>query len=385
MLRGLLATVVIALVLPVSTLAQSPADSLVDIVPGPPPQLVRAGAKDHLLYELRLTNLGGSTRDLTNLDVLDDNDRVLATFRDEALHNLLWGVGGPLELAPKAHALGGGRAVEIFFDLDIPTDAPPPVMLRHHLVLAVTGKDGAQWDEQVTGGVVPVISTPPPLLQPPLRGSGWVAANGLSNPAHRRALVTIDGATRIAQRFAIDWVKLGPDGRLYRGAPNTNAHYYGYGADVLAVADGRVTEIKNGIPENSGNNPKPVVPITLETIAGNHLILDLGGGRFATYAHLQPGSFRVKLGDRVKAGQVLAKLGNTGHSDAPHLHFHLVDANSNLASEGVPYELRSFTQLGVVSNLDALLAGGAWRAGSSVPAAQRRDEFPIDGAVVAFP
>lgn len=71
----------------------------------------------------------------------------------------------------------------------------------------------------------------------------------------------------------------------------------------------------------------------------------------------------------MKAGQLLAKLGSTGHSDEPHLHFHLVDANSNLALDGVPYELRSFTQLGVVSNLGSLLAGRAWRAGSSVPAA----------------
>lgn len=385
MITALLAAVVVTLAGPPPVLAEPPQETSVDIVSSAPPQLVRARGHDHLLYELRLTNLGQSTRDLTELDVLGDKGQTVASFRGAALHNLLVAIGGPPELAPKAHALAGGRAVEVFLDLTLPADAPAPVTLHHHLVLAVSGKDGEHWEERVTGAPVHVNSAPLPLLEPPLRGAGWVAANGLSNPAHRRALVTIDGATRIAQRFAIDWVKLGPDGRLYHGAPDTNANYYGYGAEVLAVADGVVTEIKDGIPQNAGNNPKPVVAITLETIAGNHLILDLGGGRFAVYAHLQPGSFKVKLGERVKTGQVLAKLGNTGHSDAPHLHFQVVDSNSNLAAEGVPYALRSFTQLGVVPDLDALLRGQTWRADPRSPADQRRDEFPMDDAVVAFP
>jgi murein DD-endopeptidase MepM/ murein hydrolase activator NlpD len=103
------------------------------------------------------------------------------------------------------------------------------------------------------------------------------------------------------------------------------------------------------------------------------------------YAHLQPGSFKVRVGDRVKAGQVLAKLGNSGQSDAPHLHFQLVDANSILAAEGVPYELKSFTQIGAVQNLDAFLAGRAWRANTDAPSESGRSEFPVDNAVEAFP
>jgi murein DD-endopeptidase MepM/ murein hydrolase activator NlpD len=84
------------------------------------------------------------------------------------------------------------------------------------------------------------------------------------------------------------------------------------------------------------------VPITLETVAGNHIILDLGHGRYALYAHLQPGSLKVKLGDHVKRGQVLALVANSGNSIEPHLHFQLTNGNSPQGSEGIPYALESF-------------------------------------------
>jgi murein DD-endopeptidase MepM/ murein hydrolase activator NlpD len=386
MTKSLLAAVVFALTASTTALAEPPSETSVEILHGPLPQPVRAAGRLHLLYELRVTNLGQITRDLAELEVLDEKDEPLAKFRGAALYNMLIAVGGPPELAPKAHALAGGRAADVFLDLSLPSGSPAPHALHHALVLEVTGKDGSRWEERLTGGALPVLGAPPPLLRPPLRGSGWLAANGLSNPAHRRAIWTIDGVSRIAQRFAIDWVMIGPNGLPFHDTPGVNAHYYGYGAEVLAVADGRVAGIKDGIPENAGSNPKLAVPITLETIAGNHLILDLGGGRYALYAHLQPGSFKVKVGDRVEAGQALAKLGNSGHSDAPHLHFQVVDGDSNLAAEGVPYELESFSQIGAVQDLDAVMDGRQpWRGDATAPNERRLRELPADGAVVAFP
>jgi murein DD-endopeptidase MepM/ murein hydrolase activator NlpD len=80
----------------------------------------------------------------------------------------------------------------------------------------------------------------------------------------------------------------------------------------------------------------------METIAGNHVNLDLGGGVYAMYAHLQPGSIRVKLGDKVTPGQVIALLGSSGNCGEPHLHFQLMDRNSPLNSEGLPYYFPGF-------------------------------------------
>jgi murein DD-endopeptidase MepM/ murein hydrolase activator NlpD len=134
--------------------------------------------------------------------------------------------------------------------------------------------------------------------------------------------------------MVVPTLRLGPDGRVFRGDSISNANFYGYGAEVLAVAEGRIADLKDGLPENVGRNEQCARDITLDNLVGNYVILGLGQGRFALYAHLQPGSLQVKLGDKVKVGQARAP-GNAGNSDAPHLHFHLVDANSPVGSEGL--------------------------------------------------
>ena len=129
------------------------------------------------------------------------------------------------------------------------------------------------------------------------------------------------------------------------------------------MADAVVAATKEGIPENVPGNP-PAVPITLETVGGNYVILDLGGGHFAFYAHLQPGSVRVKPVDHVRRGQVLGLVGNSGNSGGPHLHFQITDVGSPLGSEGLPYALESFDVL-----------TGANRE-------PRRNELPLQNAIV---
>ena len=103
------------------------------------------------------------------------------------------------------------------------------------------------------------------------------------------------------------------------------------------------------------------------------------------FAQIEPGSFKVKQGSIVKAGQLLALLGSSGNSDVPHLHFQLVDAHSPLESEGIPYERETFTQLGVAPDDPAVQDNG----GILLPKEQskpitRRREFPLNNAVVNF-
>jgi hypothetical protein len=185
----------------------------------------------------------------------------------------------------------------------------------------------------------------PAIIDPPIQGANWVAANGPSNTsAHRRAILLFNGLPKIGQRYAIDWVQLGPDGKSFRGNESENASYYAFDHPVRAVADGTIVEVKDGIAENVPNSGKIATQIAEATLAGNHVIEDIGSGRFAAYAHLRPGTIAVKTGDRVHAGFVIGRLGNSGNSSEPHLHFQLCDGPSLINCEGLPFAIANFTR-----------------------------------------
>ena len=385
----LLARAALVLFLSVQGLSESHSAFPVDITAGPRPQPFLADGKMHLLYELRLTNFSASPIELLALDVLGDaSDIPLASYRGDTLEKLLVPIG-PHDNGSKVQAIAGGRSITVFLDLIFDAGHHPPAELHHRLSLSIPRKkDGAggSIESTINAPVIALTQVAAPVLHPPLSGSAWVAFNSLGSEDHRRALVPVDGRFRIAQRYAIDWMRLGPDGRLFRADGKSNDDFYGYGADVLAVADGRVSDLKDGLPENVGSNEASTRNITLDNLVGNYLILDLGDGRFALYAHLQPGSLKVRLGQQVRVGQVLARLGNSGNSDAPHLHFPLMDSNSPVGAEGIPYELDSFMQLGTVDGgAEILDSGHAWQPKSGQAPTPHRNEFPIDNVVVAFP
>jgi murein DD-endopeptidase MepM/ murein hydrolase activator NlpD len=144
-----------------------------------------------------------------------------------------------------------------------------------------------------------------------------------------------------------------------------------------------IVGVKDGIPENVPQTKARAVPITLETMAGNYVLLDIGGGHFALYAHFQPNSLKVKVGDKVKLGQVLGLVGNSGNSDLPHLHFHIVNDASPLGAEGVPYVLKSFSLHGIIKS-NAEIAKDGFKSDKSIES-KRQMEIPIQNAVVVFP
>jgi murein DD-endopeptidase len=261
--------------------------------------------------------------------------------------------------------------------------AHAPKELRHRFTFDIKGNTAL--DRTINGPAVAVVQEPTLVLQAPLQGDGWVANNALGAYDHRRAFVPVDGRMWIAQRFAIDWMQLGSDGRAFHDDAKSNNNFYGYGAQVLAVADARVSDLRDGVPDNVGVSERSSRVVTVDSLVGNYVILDLGGGRFAVYAHLQPGSLKVKLGDHVNVGQPLGLLGNSGNSDAPHLHFELTDGNLPMASEGIPYEFERFTQLGILDDEEAVLEQGrAWQPKAQEKPVVRQREFPVDKAVVNF-
>ena len=299
-------------------------------VPVAPMPFAGDDGRTYLVYELHVTNFAPRDLPLQRLDVLS-GDTPLAIYKDPELAAMISFPGAPPPEADVRPVPSGRRAIA-FIWIALQKDQTVPASLRHRIVLG---------DRSLEGAAVQVSTARPIVIGPPLRGSNWVAANGPSRASgHRRALIPIDGMTHIAQRFAIDWVQLNDAGNAtFTGDQRNNRSYSAYGQDVLAVADATVAALKDGIPENIPGPQSRAVPITIDTIGGNHVVLDLGGGRYAFYGHMQPGSLRVKVGDRVTRGQVIGLVGNTGNSTEPHLHFHVADGVSPLGSEGLPYVL----------------------------------------------
>jgi murein DD-endopeptidase len=335
--------------------AQKPPMPIQIVIPTPPTAF-RGDAQWRLCYEIYLTNLSSAAWTLQRIDVRDENGSPLLTVQGKDLDTVLSHPALPPDSkSGPAAEIAPGEAMIVYMWIDLAKSAPIPTHLQHQIGVKHSGDEkNYELDAPMT-----VVSNKLPQIVPPLRGKNWVAISGPSNSSvHRRSVQVFEGTPRSAQRYAIDWVRIGDSGKTYHGDRGENRNYYSYGAEVLAVADGVVVEVKDGIPENTppadskyGTPPavKLAVDMTMETVGGNHVNLDLGGGVYAIYAHLQPGSIRVKLGDKVTPGQMIALLGNSGHAGEPHLHFQLMDRNSLLNSDGLPYYFSGFKLAGQIS------------------------------------
>lgn len=337
-----------------------------------PPTAVKGDGKMHLVYELHVNNVGKDDCTIDEVDVLaGKSQEPIAKFESGKIESSMVQPGAAVTEKRK---IGGGRLAIIYLWVTVDSPAQVPARLSHRLKVKVGDYPE---DLDLDAGGTPVL-TGPIVIDSPLRGNRWVAANGPSNKSgHRVTLIPLDGLYRIPQRFAIDWVQVNDQGETHNGDPLDNKNYLAYGAEAHAVADGVVTEVKDGIPQNIPGANSRAVPITLETVGGNHVIIDIGGGHYAFYAHLQPGSIRVKLGEKVRRGQVVGLVGNSGNSTEPHLHFHIGDANSPLGCEGLPYIIRSFDVEGRGENWKKSPTGGTPE--------KHVNEQPLENQVIDFP
>jgi hypothetical protein len=284
--------------------------------------------------------------------------------------------------------IGPAQTAAVWLDATVAADNVPD-RLDHAVTVAVSRPAPPLLPAIVTETVapVPVQTRRPVQIEPPLRGPKWLDANGCCEMTpHRMALNPLDGQLWAAERFAIDYVQLDAGYRLRTGAAGKLTSYPYFGADVHAVADGPVVAVLDGLPEQvPGQTP---AGLALDQYAGNHVVQDLGDGNYALYAHLQTGTVKVQPGQHLKAGDVLGNLGNTGNSDAPHLHFHVMDGPDPLRSDGLPFVFRSFrldAQTASVDVFDTLIAG---RPAPLRPGNQARDESavtPLVSDVMDYP
>ncbi len=185
----------------------------------------------------------------------------------------------------------------------------------------------------------------------PLRGIWYVGSGASLHTGHRWG---------VPEEFALDIAKIGESGLSHKRDGTRFDDYYAYGADVLAAADGRVISATDDQPEDPSAMQHPNetqeayfarlqkeqgerLAKGLMAITGNYVMLDHGKNEYSLYAHLQPGSVRVHAGDQVKGGDVIGKLGSSGNSTEPHLHFHVCDKPDPLLCSGIPVDFTNVT------------------------------------------
>ena len=258
--------------------------------------------KVHLVYEVVLMNMAGGNVTLKKVETLDAaSGTVIGTLEGDSLAKQLRLNGGG-----KGTALTSGGSGTVFMNVTLPKDATIPKALQHRFDIEVAKETGGDQDGDrdpapkhpqeiaVTGDPLPV-GPGAVVIAPPLKGPRWVIGGGCCAPPsyHRSATLPINGALRVAERFAIDFVQLNDKDALADGPPPDQLTSYAFfGDEILSVADGTVVAAEDGQPEQvPGKLPDDA---TIRTAAGNHVVVDIGGGRFAFYAHMQPGSLKVK-------------------------------------------------------------------------------------------
>jgi murein DD-endopeptidase MepM/ murein hydrolase activator NlpD len=373
---------------PAAAVEQAPEDQLTPVlanVLATPVAVPQSDGVWRMPYELVLTNAADVPMTIESVEVRDParGGAVVTALTAEDVKAALSFPGGV-----KSATLGPGQSGVLFVNLSFARREDVPARLEHRIVATTTQPKGPLAARTVENVAATGVDARPPLVVgPPLRGERWIAVASCCDSYHRRAVLPVNGGRHLAQRFAIDWLQLDPQNRPTTGDPALNESYPQFGSEALAVADATVAHVRDDLPEGTpGSFPAAV---TIVAADGNSVVLDLGGGRWALYAHLQPGSIRVKEGDRVQRGQVLALVGNTGNSDAPHLHFHVMDGPSPLASNGVPYVIDAFEVTGravSTSELeDEIKAAETPVAIAAVEgAAKRSNELPAELAVVRF-
>jgi hypothetical protein len=374
-----------------------------------PPTFPVAGSdgKFHVAYNVVLQNASRVPATIHKLEVVDATNptEVIASFSAKQLVDPACGFGDCNRLrampsAPVQNAMIPPQEARVLFvDFAFDSLQAAPKFVMHHLTFDGASSPVTSSPVSVDYTVTPLsISAPGPVVMgPPLKGKNWIALNGCCEPGwpHRSTPLPLNGSLMGGQLFAIDWKQTNNEGAFYTGDKTKNESYVDYGSEIIAVADGTVTSTLDGQDANApgvlpADDPVLGPKLTVENVDGNHIVLDIGSGAYVFYAHLLKGSLLVKEGDKVRKGQVLAKLGNTGNANASHLHFHVMNGPSVLGSSGIPYVIDAFEYQGQISaqqlaDADDYLTGNFFGQGRLATPESREDQLPMAWSIVNFP
>lgn len=335
------------------------------------PSWTKIGTNSFLYYELQLKNGGTDTIELKTLNISGQNKSYLnlngpklaerTKSSDQENRNLIIPAGG---------------SGLIYIELE--TRVLKAETIVNKLEFWIHHQTKSNTTAFIITALHPTV-TKPAVLGKPLQAGLWTA---IYDPAwtsgHRRVFYSEKGKQFLPGRFAIDFIRVDSVGKYASKNTDSIQNWFGYQNVIIAVADGTVSSVLNDFKESATvsqhKNPAP------EQASGNYISMKIANGQYAFYEHLKPNSIRVKPGDKVKKGDIIAQLGFTGQSTGPHLHFHLADRDSRLYAEGLPYVFENFSQTGRYSNLDNF-GNSPWQYNEQLKVRHGR---PLSNSVIEF-
>jgi len=157
------------------------------------------------------------------------------------------------------------------------------------------------------------------ILQLPFKGSWFVFWGGDTKKLNAYHDVP-------NQRYAFDFGIVNNKKKSYKGKGKTNKDYYCFGKKILSPANGAIIEVINGVRDNKPGS------MNRYSAFGNAIIIKHRKDEISVLAHLKNGSISVRVGDKIKTGQIIGLCGNSGNSSESHLHYHL--QNSEIIQDG---------------------------------------------------
>ena len=352
-------------------------------------------AKIHVVYELQVFNASPRTATLTGVETLDGgpDSAVHASLTGDEVAERTMVVGPPTasEGGP-TNEIPGGRVALVLLDGTYDAESEVPDQFTHRLTATFASSPD---DDRVTsfypteatqiGGLVTPSADPVLVIGPPLAGDGWLTTGSCCTlPGHRAFVMPLGGRLNATERFGLEYLRvdleaarvIDPEAGLasFVGDPTRNESYLVFDQPVLAVADATVTAVVSDFEDRPPGSFAEGLEIN--DITGNYVVLDLGNGVHAMANHLKHGSPTVKVGDTVTKGQVIGRVGNSGNTSQPHLHFQLYRGVAALSGDNVSFEIDAFDLTGEVivdGTLDRSAAGA------------RTDQYPLAESVTSYP
>ena len=277
---------------------------------------------------------------LQKIIVLDDDtkEELMTIYKTDTLHILR-------DPIPSMPYFTWDKIFHYYLSVQLPLslNKPKPVNISHRfefystILNKVVFLEGAPFS--------PRINETPIAISSPVKGRNWLFLSQSTMEYHFYVLFFTNGEIWTGERYAFDNMQLDEGlNNFLNGDPLINESYYNYKDTLYAVANGIVVELQDNLPENNGNAQNVVIN-SINEYPGNYIILDIGGGYYACYAHCAPNSFFVGINNVVEEGDPIGLLGNSGNSGGPHLHFSINDRPDFLFSYGLPFVIKKYERI----------------------------------------